>query len=75
MILYITLVGKKDDSGYEQVRGHVPKSLAKKFKQFCLDYDLDYSEGLEHVLTTFFESGLHETQVSAPQPLPKEINQ
>lgn len=47
-------MGKKDDSNYEQVRGHVPKQLARRFKQYCLDEDIDYSEGMEHILVSFF---------------------
>jgi hypothetical protein len=47
-------VAKKDDPNYEQVRAHVPKQLARRFKQYCLDEDIDYSEGLEKVLTSFF---------------------
>jgi hypothetical protein len=46
--------GKKDDPNYEQLRGHVPRTLAKRFKQFCLDNDLDYSLGLETLIEGFF---------------------
>lgn len=55
-------VGKKDDPNYEQLRGHVPKALAKQFKQFCLDQEIDYSEGMERVLTAFFASGLDQLE-------------
>jgi len=47
-------VGKKDDRNYVQIRGHVRKDVARRFKQFCLDREIDYSEGLETILTTFF---------------------
>lgn len=47
-------MGKKDDPKYDQVRGHVPKQLARRFKQYCLDEDIDYSEGIERILTSFF---------------------
>jgi len=47
-------VGKKDNLNYVQVRGHVPKAVARQFKQFCLDEEIDYSEGLEQILTAFF---------------------
>lgn len=50
-------VGKKDDPNYEQVRGHVPKQLVRRFKQYCLDEDMDYSEGLERILASFFSDG------------------
>jgi hypothetical protein len=47
-------VGKKDDINYVQVRGHVPKAIAQQFKQFCLDKEINYSEGIEQILTIFF---------------------
>ena len=53
-------VGKKDDMNYVQVRGHVPKAVAQQFKQFCLDKEINYSEGLEQILTIFFAT--HERQ-------------
>ena len=58
-------MGKKDDSNYEQVRGHVPKQLSRQFKQYCLDEDIDYSEGLEQILAFFFsdEEERNETPV------------
>ncbi|PSB01042.1 hypothetical protein [Merismopedia glauca] len=47
-------MGKKDSPKYELVRGHVPKSLARRFKLYCLEEEIDYSEGLEQILTFFF---------------------
>lgn len=55
-------MGKKDDMNYVQVRGHVPKAIAQQFKQFCLDQEINYSEGLEEILTSFFAT--HERQSS-----------
>ncbi len=49
-------MGKKDDPSYEQLRGHVPKALARQFKQFCLDQELDYSKGLQQILEDFFQA-------------------
>jgi hypothetical protein len=49
-------VGKKDDPTYEQIRGHVPKILARQFKQYCLDQEIDYSKGLEKILDSFFQA-------------------
>ncbi len=49
-------MAKKDDPNYEQVRGHVPKQLARQFKQYCLNEDIDYSEGLERILASFFSN-------------------
>ena len=47
-------MAKKDDPNYEQIRAHVPRNLVRRFKQYCLDEDIDYSEGLEEVLAFFF---------------------
>ena len=47
-------MGKKDDPKYDIVRGHVPKQLARRFKQYCLDEEIDYSEGIERILEFFF---------------------
>lgn len=49
------MVHKKTDPRYALVRGHIPKALLKRFKHYCLENDLDYSQGLEDVLTTFFD--------------------
>lgn len=57
--------GKKDDPNYAPVRGHVPVELYKKFKIFCLDRSVDNSEGLELLLTEYFESQ------EKPQPEPE----
>jgi hypothetical protein len=51
----VTVPGKKDDPNYSVVRGHVPNDLYKKFKLFCLDRDVDNSEGLEQLLVEYFE--------------------
>jgi hypothetical protein len=48
------LVHKKTDPRYGLVRGHIPKALLTRFKRYCLDNELDYSQGLEDILTTFF---------------------
>lgn len=48
------MVHKKTDPRYGLLRGHIPKALLMRFKSYCLDQELDYSQGLEDVLTTFF---------------------
>lgn len=48
------MVHKKTDPKYGLLRGHIPKALLKRFKSYCLENDLDYSQGLEDVLTAFF---------------------
>lgn len=45
-----TVPGKKDDPNYQVVRGHVPKELAKRFKLYCVENDVDNSQGLENIL-------------------------
>ncbi len=66
------LVTKAQDENYEAVRGHVLKPLAKRFQQYCIDSDLDYSEGLEAVLTDFF-ARLDTSSSSKQQPKRKEV--
>ena len=48
------MVHKKTDPKYGLLRGHIPKALLKRFKNYCLENELDYSQGLEDVVTTFF---------------------
>jgi hypothetical protein len=62
----VTVPGKKDDPNYSVVRGHVPNELYKKFKIFCLDRDVDNSEGLEVLLTEYFESKEEPPQPAKP---------
>lgn len=54
--LYLaTMPAKKDDPDYVAIRGHVPKSIYKKFKVFCLEREVDNSQGLENLLSEYFE--------------------
>jgi len=41
---------KKTDPNYEEVRGHVPKKLARRFKGLCTELDTDYGTALESAL-------------------------
>ena len=54
-------VSKKNDPNYEEVRGHVPKSLARKFKGICVVQGFDYSEALEQALDLWVQ---HQEQAS-----------
>ncbi|MGB7375007.1 MAG: hypothetical protein WA959_00315 [Rivularia sp. (in: cyanobacteria)] len=47
---------KKDDPNYVAIRGHVPKNIYKKFKVFCLEREVDNSQGLEDLLNEYFEA-------------------
>ena len=49
------MLAKKDNPDYKVIRGHVPKELYKRFKVFCLDHSADNSQGLEILLTEYFE--------------------
>ena len=48
------MVHKKTDPRYALVRGHIPKGLLKRFKSYCVEHELDFSEGLESILGRFF---------------------
>lgn len=55
--LYLaTMPAKKDDPNYVAIRGHVPKNIYKKFKVFCLEREVDNSQGLEDLLNEYFEA-------------------
>jgi len=49
-----TMPAKKDDPDYVALRGHIPKELFKKFKMFCLEKEIDNSQGLEDLLGEYF---------------------
>jgi len=51
----VTMPAKKDDPDYVAIRGHVPKELYRKFKVFCLEREVDNSQGLENLLSEYFE--------------------
>ncbi|NEN95058.1 MAG: hypothetical protein F6K50_05800 [Moorea sp. SIO3I7] len=58
------MVHKKTDPRYALLRGHIPKHLLKRFRNYCVEHELDYSEGLEDALTKFFNY-LDSSQLSA----------
>jgi len=41
-----TMPAKKDDPDYVALRGHIPKELYRRFKLFCLECEVDNSQGL-----------------------------
>ncbi|MBD2168486.1 hypothetical protein H6G04_29330 [Calothrix membranacea FACHB-236] len=54
--LYLaTMPAKKDDPDYVALRGHIPKELFRRFKMFCLEYEVDNSQGLENLLREYFD--------------------
>jgi len=67
-----TVPGKKDDPSYAAVRGHVPKELYKRFRLYCLEREVDNSQGLEDLLKEFFEykDSLNGSNSSDPTDLP-----
>lgn len=50
-----TVVDKKQDPNYGIVRGFVPQDLLKRFKIYCVELGVDNSQGLESLLTEFFQ--------------------
>jgi hypothetical protein len=50
-----TVVDKKRDPNYGVVRGFVPQDLLKRFKVYCVELGMDNSQGLENLLTEFFQ--------------------
>lgn len=54
-IYLATMAAKKDDPNYVAIRGHIPKTLYKKFKVFCLEREIDNSQGLEELLNEYFK--------------------
>ncbi|MEO0684746.1 MAG: GIY-YIG nuclease family protein [Cyanobacteria bacterium J06649_11] len=50
---YVT--DKKKDPNYGLVRGLLPQELLKKFKIYCIENGVDYSQGLENLLREYFE--------------------
>lgn len=49
------MVTKREDPAYTPLRGHIRKELYKRFKAFCVEEELDNSEGLENVLKFYFD--------------------
>ena len=54
-LVLATVPAKKEDPGYTALRGHIPKSLYKRFKMFCLERGVDNSQGLEDLIHEYFE--------------------
>ncbi len=50
-----TLVDRRRDPNYEQVTGHIPKSLAKQFKVFCTENGITIAEALETAVQLFLQ--------------------
>jgi hypothetical protein len=50
-----TVTDKKKDPNYGLVRGFVPQDLLKRFKIYCIENDVDNSQGLENLLREYFE--------------------
>jgi hypothetical protein len=49
------LVDRRRDPNYEQVTGHIPKSLAKQFKVFCTENGITIAEALETAVQLFLQ--------------------
>ena len=67
-LVLATVPAKKEDPGYAALRGHIPKSLYKRFKMFCLERGVDNSQGLEDLIHEYFElKDKQEQEASIPQ--------
>lgn len=60
------MVHKKTDPRYALIRGHIPKALLKRFKNYCVESERDYSQGLEDILGKFF-SLLDQGEIASAQ--------
>ncbi|RMF70127.1 MAG: hypothetical protein D6742_01035 [Cyanobacteria bacterium J069] len=47
--------GKRDDPGYSQVSGYIPKDLALKFKIACTSSEVTQSDALEQAVRAWLE--------------------
>jgi hypothetical protein len=47
--------GKRDDPGYAQVSGYIPKKLALKFKAACTMRETTQSEALEKAVEAWLQ--------------------
>lgn len=50
-----TLVTRRDDPGYSQVSGYIPKELALRFKVTCTEEEITLSEGLQEAVQLWLE--------------------
>ena len=50
-----TVTDKKKDPNYGLVRGFVPQDLLKRFKIYCVENGVDNSQGLENLISEYFE--------------------
>ncbi len=67
-LVLATVPAKKEDPGYAALRGHIPKSLYKRFKMFCLERGVDNSQGLEDLINEYFElKDKQEQEASTPK--------
>ncbi len=67
-LVLATVPAKKEDPGYAALRGHIPKSLYKRFKIFCLERGVDNSQGLEDLIHEYFElKDQQEQEASIPK--------
>lgn len=49
------VVDRRRDPSYEQVTGHIPKTLAKQFKVFCTENEITIAEALEKAVLLFLQ--------------------
>ena len=49
------LASKADDPNYIQVRGHVQKRIARRFKAICSERGIDFGQGMEEAFLPWIE--------------------
>ncbi len=50
-----TLASKAEDPNYIQVRGHVQKRIARRFKAICSERGIDFGQGMEEAFLPWIE--------------------
>jgi predicted GIY-YIG superfamily endonuclease len=66
---YVT--DKKKDPNYGLLRGLVPQNLLKRFKIYCVENGVDNSQGLENLLSEYFEWKDQQAQQQTVSPYAK----
>ncbi len=49
-------MAKKDDPNYKKLCGLIPKELFNDFKKYCIDKNIDLSQGVEKAVTMLMQN-------------------
>lgn len=61
------LVDRRKSPDFQQISGHVDKTLVKQFKTFCAGEDITIAEALEDAIALYLKSRGVEPQKTSPQ--------